>query len=221
MDAIKALSTQQQSIIPIAAFTASGNLEKLKSALHAGLDAGLTVNEIKEILVHLYAYTGFPRSLNALTTFMAVMNERQAQVIEDEVGKEASPVPADLNKDAYGAKVRAQLAGWETLRIVDGHTVRGSRHGHLVGGGQAGIIIRTGPADHMPACAWVGRQLHDLTTHVLTCQTAYRVCRRGHRVTPRAAVAQGQGVARRIADLIVDVHRVIHCGHRHLVTDAT
>ena len=44
----------------------------------------MTVNEIKEILVHLYAYAGFPRSLNGINTFMALLNERQARGIEDE-----------------------------------------------------------------------------------------------------------------------------------------
>ena len=51
MDKNQALSAKQQGIIPIAAFTANGDMEKLKSALNEGLDAGLTVNEIKEILV--------------------------------------------------------------------------------------------------------------------------------------------------------------------------
>ena len=115
MDVNQALSTKQQSIIPIAAFTANGDLDKLKTALHDGLDAGLTVNEIKEILIHLYAYTGFPRSLKGINTFMAVIDERQAQGIEDELGKEASPLPADMNKNEYGARVRAKLGGWETI----------------------------------------------------------------------------------------------------------
>ena len=79
-------------------------MEKLRTALHAGLDAGLTVNEIKEILVQMYAYAGFPRSLNGINTFMAVMDERQAKGVKDEMGKDASPVPADMNKDAYGAR---------------------------------------------------------------------------------------------------------------------
>ncbi len=83
---MQTLSARQQSIIPIAAFTANGDLDKLKTALQEGLAAGLTVNEIKEILVHLYAYTGFPRSLNGINTFMAVMKERQDQGIEDEIG---------------------------------------------------------------------------------------------------------------------------------------
>ena len=45
---------------------------------------------------------------------MRVVDERIAKGIEDTVGREASPVPSDLDRDAYGAKVRAMLAGRET-----------------------------------------------------------------------------------------------------------
>ena len=105
-------NTIHTAVIPIAAFTASGDIERLKPALHAGLDAGLSVNEIKEILVQLYAYCGFPRSLNAINTFMGVMQEREAKGIEDPVGKEATPLSEDMDKDAYGAAIRRELAGW-------------------------------------------------------------------------------------------------------------
>ena len=115
------LSAKQQNVIAIAAFTANGDLGNLKPALNAGLDAGLTVNEIKEVLVQLYAYAGFPLSLNAIHTFMAVMDERRAKGIKDEIGKEASTVPADLNRDEYGAKVRAKLAGQETIPPSSGY----------------------------------------------------------------------------------------------------
>jgi 4-carboxymuconolactone decarboxylase len=121
MDANPALSAQQHSIISISAFTANGDLDKLRTALHAGLDAGLTVNEIKEILVQMYAYAGFPRSLNGINIFMAVMDERQAKGIKDEMGKEASPVPADMNKDEYGAKVRARLGGRDIIPPPSGY----------------------------------------------------------------------------------------------------
>jgi alkylhydroperoxidase/carboxymuconolactone decarboxylase family protein YurZ len=113
MNNIDSLSKRQQAIIPIAAFTANGDLEKLKPALVAGLDAGLTINEIKEIPVHLYAYAGFPRALNALTTFRALLEERKAAGIEDVEGEESSPVPADLDRNEYGANVRAKLSGLE------------------------------------------------------------------------------------------------------------
>jgi hypothetical protein len=34
---------------------------------------------------------------------------------KDEMGKEASTVPADMNRDAYGAQVRARLGGREVI----------------------------------------------------------------------------------------------------------
>lgn len=117
----QALSPKQRSIVTISAFTANGDLEKLKTALNTGLDAGLTINEIKEILVQMYAYAGFPRSLNGINTFMAVMDERQKRGIKDEMGKEASPLPADMNKNEYGARVRAKLAGQEVIPPPGGY----------------------------------------------------------------------------------------------------
>ena len=117
----QSLNPKQQSIVAISAFTANGDLDKLKTALNEGLEAGLTINEIKEILVQLYAYAGFPRSLNGINTFMAVMEERKSKGIQDESGREASPVPADMNKDEYGARVRARLAGVETIPPPGGY----------------------------------------------------------------------------------------------------
>ena len=57
------LNQRQQNIIAIACLEAKGDLENLSGAIHTGLDEGLSVNEIKEALSHLYAYTGFNRFL--------------------------------------------------------------------------------------------------------------------------------------------------------------
>jgi len=111
LDKIQALNSKQQGIIPIAAFTARGDLEKLKVSLNEGLDAGLTVNEIKEILVQLYAYAGFPRSLNGLGTFMGVMEERQKKGVKDEIGREASPLPANKSTVELGTDIQTRLVG--------------------------------------------------------------------------------------------------------------
>lgn len=105
------LNIRQQAMIPIAAFTACGEMEKLTVALTEGLEAGLTVNEIKEVLVQLYAYCGFPRSLNALGCFMALMNARKAQGIADEEGKTASPQPENWNSLVAGTANQTQLVG--------------------------------------------------------------------------------------------------------------
>lgn len=105
------LGARQKAIVLIGAFTAQGNMEQLRPALAEGLDAGLTINEIKEILVQLYAYAGFPRSLNALTAFMDVLRERRDKGITDAVGKEPSPLPADKSALERGTKIQTDLVG--------------------------------------------------------------------------------------------------------------
>ena len=119
MNTETSLDARQQSIVTIAAFTTSGDLERLKPALNEGLDAGMTVNEVKEVLVQMYAYAGFPRSLSGIWTFMAVMDERKAKGIKDETGRDASPIPADLDRDAYGARVRAELSGLKEVPTTE------------------------------------------------------------------------------------------------------
>jgi alkylhydroperoxidase/carboxymuconolactone decarboxylase family protein YurZ len=105
------MNAKQKAIVPIAAFTAKGDLDKLKTALNEGLDACLTVNEIKEILVQMYAYTGFPRSLNGLSTFMSVMEERQKKGIKDDPGREPNSLPADKGRVELGTEIQTKLIG--------------------------------------------------------------------------------------------------------------
>lgn len=105
------LSTKQQSIVVIAALTAKGDLQKLQPALNSGLDAGLTINETKEVLVHLYAYCGFPRSIRGLQTLMTVLDERKKRGITDKPGKEATPITSTGSKYERGKKVLEQLTG--------------------------------------------------------------------------------------------------------------
>ena len=86
------LDKKQEKIVTIYSFAARGELEKLKPELVAGLESGLTVNEIKEILVHLYAYAGFPRSLRGLQTLRAGLDERKDAETTYKWGREASPI---------------------------------------------------------------------------------------------------------------------------------
>lgn len=105
------LTSKQQSIIPIAAYTAKGELQDLKSALNNGLEAGLTISQIKEVLVHLYAYCGFPRSIRGLQTFMEVLDDHKAKGINDDLGAEASPIKDERNKYERGKEILGKLTG--------------------------------------------------------------------------------------------------------------
>lgn len=102
-----ALNAKQKSIATVASYAARGNQDGLKQALIEGLDAGVSVNEFKEILVQTYAYCGFPRSLNALNTLMQVTEERGNK---DELGKLPSAKPEGESLD-YGTENQTKLVG--------------------------------------------------------------------------------------------------------------
>lgn len=116
------LDKKQEKIITISALTAKGDLERLKPELVAGLEAGLTVNEIKEGLVHLYAYCGFPRSIRGLQTFMTVLDERKANGINDNSGREASPINEEGSKYERGKKILGELTGAPQPDTLSGYS---------------------------------------------------------------------------------------------------
>jgi 4-carboxymuconolactone decarboxylase len=132
---IEGLSVKQQTFVPIAAFTANGDLPKLKASLGEGLDAGWTINEIKEVLVQLYAYAGFPRSLNALNTFIDVLDERRRRGITDPVGPEANPFPKNKSSIELGRAMMTKLVGHPpTGRHIEFcPTIETFLEGHLFG----------------------------------------------------------------------------------------
>lgn len=108
----KTLSEKQKQIATLAALEAQGDLIRLKSAIFSALTAGITINEIKEVFSQLYAYTGFPRSLNALNTLGKVLQENPtANWNEGEPW--TRPTEWDDANIAYklGTKNQTQLSG--------------------------------------------------------------------------------------------------------------
>lgn len=106
------LSPRQRAIVPIAAFGATGDLPRLVLALNQALDSGSTVNDAKEVLVQLYAYAGFPRSLNALGALMKVVEDRRQRGVQDVQGQ--TPVRAIPKGDALltaGTANQTRLVG--------------------------------------------------------------------------------------------------------------
>lgn len=105
------LTAKQLAVTSIGATMATGDMPRLRDALIRGLDAGLTISECKEILVQLYAYAGFPRSLNALSQLMSLLQEREARGVHDEPGREPGPVPSGHALLELGTDNQTRLVG--------------------------------------------------------------------------------------------------------------
>jgi alkylhydroperoxidase/carboxymuconolactone decarboxylase family protein YurZ len=111
MSSEQTLSMQQQAIAPIAAATAVGDKPQLNRSLNQGLDAGLSISDAKEILVQLYAYTGFPRSLNGLGELMKVLESRRQRGLHDAAGRDPGPVPSGKELLEMGTANQTKLSG--------------------------------------------------------------------------------------------------------------
>ena len=105
------LTERQKGLAGCACLMAQGDMERLEPAVRMALDKGVTINELKEAFAQLYAYTGFPRSLNALGVLNTVLENKQAHWQEGKPWKR--PAEWDDAKKAYelGVKNQTQLSG--------------------------------------------------------------------------------------------------------------
>jgi len=122
-EANNVLTGREQAIVAIASYTGKGDLEHLKPALTEALEVGMTINEINEVLIHAYAYCGFPRSLRAIQTFMQVVDERKAKGMNDPVGREASAIKDNNSSYERGRDVLAEISGMPADAPKTGYAV--------------------------------------------------------------------------------------------------
>lgn len=105
------LTKTQQHLAALAAASVRGDQDALARHLHAAFAAdGLTVQQAQSALEQLYAYCGFPRSLNALTTLMNVVEERKKAGKSVQEGNPPAPLPAG-DMAERGRMLREELVG--------------------------------------------------------------------------------------------------------------
>ncbi|QYJ86049.1 carboxymuconolactone decarboxylase family protein [Shewanella mesophila] len=74
----QALDLKSREIATVAALTALGNCQpQLKVHLNAALNVGCSEEEIKEVLLQMSVYAGFPAALNGMFAFKEVLQERK------------------------------------------------------------------------------------------------------------------------------------------------
>ena len=108
------LTERQKHLAACACLMAQGDMNRLEPAVKVALDGGVNINELKEAFSQLYAYTGFPRSLNALGVLGKVLQTNPEAHWQE--GKPwTRPAEWDDARQAYelGKKNQTQLSGRE------------------------------------------------------------------------------------------------------------
>ena len=105
------LSNRQKHLATIAALEAQGDLIRLEPEIIAALNGGVTINEIKEAFSQLYAYTGFPRSLNALGVLGNVIESGNGKYNEGKAWVRPAMWDDAQKALAIGTEVQTKLSG--------------------------------------------------------------------------------------------------------------
>ncbi|MGF1739740.1 carboxymuconolactone decarboxylase family protein [Vibrio profundum] len=72
------LDVKSREIATVAALTALGNCQpQLKVHLSAALNVGCTATEIKEIILQMSVYAGFPAALNGMFALKEVLGQQE------------------------------------------------------------------------------------------------------------------------------------------------
>jgi 4-carboxymuconolactone decarboxylase len=61
------LPPRDRSLVSVAALITNGSTEQLRAHLQIAKDNGLTETELKEVIIHLAFYAGWPRAMSAIT----------------------------------------------------------------------------------------------------------------------------------------------------------
>lgn len=128
-----ALNTRQKHLAAISCLEANGDQRSLAKEVDAALDDGVKLNDIKEAFSQLYAYTGFPRSLNALGTLQHVARERAQSGKTTKAGRDADPLPSDYNVLRQGAEVQTRCRGGVPLEYSSAPSIDYYLKAHLFG----------------------------------------------------------------------------------------
>lgn len=72
----RGLSRRDRSLITVAALTALGRTDQLRSHLNLALDNGVTQDELAEAATHLAFYAGWPAGMSAATVLKQVLDAR-------------------------------------------------------------------------------------------------------------------------------------------------
>lgn len=104
------LDLKSKEIAVVAALTALGNAQpQLKVHINGALNVGCTINEVKEVILQMSGYSGFPTCINAMNALKDVLSERQEQGINDCIGDEPTNEISPMDRYEVGVKELSEL----------------------------------------------------------------------------------------------------------------
>jgi len=113
------LDLKSKEIAVVASLTAMGTAQsQLKVHINGALNTGADISEIKEVILQMSVYSGFPRCINAMNALKEVLNERQEHGRKDTIGKPAT-TDININRLEAGEKELSRLDSTQVEKLKD------------------------------------------------------------------------------------------------------
>jgi 4-carboxymuconolactone decarboxylase len=139
----EALDIKLKEIAVVAALTALGNAqEQLRQHINGALNVGCAINEIKEIILQMSAFAGFPACINAMNLLRNVLTERKSKGINDKIGTEPTNEISPMDRYKIGSQVMSELDSSQVELLEKAYNDFSPELVKLVICGQADITAR-------------------------------------------------------------------------------
>ncbi len=115
------LDLKSKEIAVVAALTAMGNAQpQLKVHINGALNTGSSINELKEVILQMSVYVGFPSAINGMNALKEVLQERQNHGIKDKVGKTAAII-TQTDRLKLGEQELSKLDSLQVSRLENAY----------------------------------------------------------------------------------------------------
>ena len=115
------LDLKSKEIAVVAALTAMGTAQpQLKVHINGALNTGSSVCEVKEVILQMAVYAGFPGCINGMNTLKEVISERQERGIRDDAGETVDDV-SETDRLKRGEQELSELDSLQVQRLRDSY----------------------------------------------------------------------------------------------------
>jgi 4-carboxymuconolactone decarboxylase len=109
------LDLKSKEIAVVAALTAMGTAQpQLKVHINGALNTGSTINEVKEVILQMSVYSGFPSCINGINALKEVLEERKERGIKDSEGDKPTVTISEKERFERGMQ---ELSSIDSLQV--------------------------------------------------------------------------------------------------------
>ncbi|MCD8043017.1 MAG: carboxymuconolactone decarboxylase family protein [Tannerellaceae bacterium] len=118
---LTAQDNKSKEVVAVSSLIAQGAVPQLKVHLNGALNTGCSIQEVKEIILQMSVYTGFPQSINAMHAFKEVVDERRSKGIRDVTGDVSNREGGSCNRYGKGAEALSHLDTLQARRLEEAY----------------------------------------------------------------------------------------------------